>query len=185
MFIQTEETPNPSTLKFLPGFEVMQKSTAEFTDKEEAKRSPLAKNLFDQEGIKSVFFGKDFISVSKAAETDWSQLKTPIMAAIMDHFTMGAPLFHPGQEPERSPTASNLEDEISTQIIELIDTRVRPAVAQDGGDIEFYDYNEGIVYLKMRGACAGCPSSVYTLKAGIENMLKHFLPEIIEVRPVE
>lgn len=184
MFIQTEETPNPATLKFIPGIPVMESGTAEFTDKKEAEKSPLAEKLFQITNVERVFYGKDFISVTKADNTEWTSLKTSILAAIMDHFTMGGALFHPGQEPS-APSKKALDDEISNQIVELLDTRVRPAVAQDGGDIEFYDYDDGIVYLRMRGACAGCPSSVLTLKSGIENMLKHFIPEVQEVRPVE
>ncbi|MCB9965512.1 MAG: NifU family protein [Rhodospirillales bacterium] len=184
MFIQTEETPNPSTLKFLPGLTVMSRGTAEFSSEEEAFASPLAEKLFTLTGVTNVFYGQDFISVSKAANIDWHQLKTPVMAHIMDHYTMGAPLFKDGFSPMDGKSKAPLDDEISNQIIELLETRVQPAVARDGGDIEFYDYVDGIVYLKMRGACAGCPSSQVTLKMGIENMLKHFIPEVKEVRPV-
>lgn len=184
MFIQTEETPNPATLKFLPGMVVMQDGNAEFNSMEEAGCSILAENIFGLDGIKSVFYGHDFISVTKAEDYDWQLLKTPILAHIMDHFTAGLPLFKEGMQPKETNNKNNLDDEISNQIVELLDTRVRPAVAQDGGDIEFYDYDDGIVYLRMRGACAGCPSSEATLKMGIENMLKHFIPEVQEVRPV-
>ena len=184
MFIQTEETPNPASLKFLPGLLVMEDGIAEFSSKEEAAKSPLAEKVFELNGVTNVFYGRDFISVTKDDEHDWQQLKTPVLAAIMDHYTMGAPLFKEGMTPDTSPRNKTLDDEISNQIVELLDTRVRPAVAQDGGDIEFYDYDNGIVYLRMRGACAGCPSSEATLKMGIENMLKHFIPEVQEVRPV-
>lgn len=183
MFIQTEETPNPATLKFLPGTLVMENGVADFNNETEAACSPLAARLFTLEGVCGVFFGRDFISVTKNAESEWQDLKTSILAFIMDHFTMGQDLFKDGLEP-KADKKNTLDDAISNQIVELIDTRVRPAVARDGGDIEFYDYAEGIVYLKMRGACAGCPSSEVTLKMGIENMLKHFVPEVQEVRSV-
>lgn len=185
MFIQTEETPNPASLKFLPGLIVMEENSIEFNSKDEASISPLAAKIFELYGVKSVFYGRDFVSVTKEEEYDWQQLKTPVLAAIMDHYTMGAPLFKDGVKPtDIKPDKNKLDDEISNQIVELLDTRVRPAVAQDGGDIEFYDYDDGIVYLRMRGACAGCPSSEATLKMGIENMLKHFIPEVQEVRAV-
>ena len=183
MFIQTEETPNPASLKFLPGVIVMDKGTAEL-NAENAFKSPLAEKLFQVDGVTLVFFGHDFISVTKDDKHDWQQLKTPILAYIMDHFTMGGTLFKEGVTPDEAKPRKELDDEISNQIVELLETRVRPAVAQDGGDIEFYDYDDGIVYLRMRGACAGCPSSEATLKIGIENMLKHFIPEIQEVRPI-
>ena len=186
MFIETAETPNPSTLKFIPGLTVMEDSTAEFEDKAASEVSPLATKLFSIQGVTRVFYGKDFISVTKTEDVEWSALKTHILAAIMDHFTMGGILFHPGKTPDnKDKPHKDLDDEISNQIVELLETRVRPAVAQDGGDIEFYDYDDGIVYLRMRGACAGCPSSVLTLKSGIENMLKHFIPEVQEVRAIE
>ncbi len=184
MFIQTEDTPNPSTLKFLPGMIVMEAGIAEFGTKDEATISPLSESIFKVDGVTNVFFGRDFISVTKDDDHDWPQLKTPVLAAIMDHFTMGSALFKEGKSPHSSQSKKALDDDVSNQIVELLDTRVRPAVAQDGGDIEFYDYDDGIVYLRMRGACAGCPSSEATLKMGIENMLKHFIPEIREVRPV-
>ena len=191
MFIQTEDTPNPNTMKFLPGQPVKSGRPAEFTNLDEAQASPLAAALFQMQGVSGVFFGLDFISVTKNDDADWTLLKTPILAAVMDHYTTGQPLFHPGREPKETDAgsakakASSLDDEISNQILELIDSRVRPAVAQDGGDIEFHDYDDGIVYLRLRGACAGCPSSTVTLKSGIENMLKHFIPEIQEVRALD
>ena len=181
MFIQTEATPNPSTIKFLPGQDVLGQGTAEFKSVEETAQAPLAKRLFALQGVEVVFFGADFISVSKAGDTDWSMLKPMVLGALMEHFSTGQPVvlesFAQGGEAVE-------EDEISAQIRELIDTRVRPMVAMDGGDIEFESFEDGIVLLRMRGACAGCPSSTMTLKSGIENMLKHFIPEVQEVRPV-
>jgi Fe-S cluster biogenesis protein NfuA len=182
MFIETETTPNPATLKFLPGQVVMEGGTANFTDAEVAARSPLATRLFEIEGVTQVFFGAEFISVSKEESAAWLQLKPAVLGAIMDHFTAGAPLFT-GAAPEATDAATE-DNEIVTQIKELLETRVRPAVAQDGGDIIFEDYADGIVYLQMHGSCSGCPSSTATLKAGIENMLRHYIPEVVEVRAV-
>ncbi len=182
MFIQTEKTPNPATLKFIPGETVLESGTAEFKGPEEATRSPLAKKLFSVEGVTGIFFGADFVSVTKDAANDWEQLKAPILAVIMEHFTTGEPVL---EEEAPAVSVSEEEDEIIAQIRELLDTRVRPAVAQDGGDIEFHGFEQGIVYLKMRGACSGCPSSTATLKMGVENMLRHYVPEVIEVRPVQ
>lgn len=184
MFIQTEATPNPSTIKFLPGETVLSKGTAEFKSVEETGHAPLAKRLFTLQGVELVFLGSDFISVSKADDTDWSVLKPMVLGALMEHFSTGQPVvleafFEQGEGGVQE------EDEISAQIRELIDTRVRPMVAMDGGDIEFESFEDGVVMLHMRGACAGCPSSTMTLKSGIENMLKHFIPEVEEVRPVE
>jgi Fe-S cluster biogenesis protein NfuA len=179
MFIQTEQTPNPATLKFLPGREVMGNGTADFPTAETAKRSPLADHLFGVEGVTGVFFGTDFITVTKSGDKDWHLLKPAVLGAIMEHFTAGRPILNAAA----AETQSTEEDsEIVTQIKELIDTRVRPAVAQDGGDIIFQSFEDGIVYLHMQGSCAGCPSSTATLKAGIENMLKHYIPEVVEVR---
>ena len=185
MFIQTEKTPNPETLKFLPGRPVLAAGTAEFRSYEEAMPSPLARALFNMEGIVSVFYGRDFISVTKNPETDWLLLKTGIMAAIMDHFMSGMPLMdrEPGTGAAGQQENSG-DDEVTLQIKELLDTRVRPAVAQDGGDITFVRFEDGIVYLRMQGACAGCPSSTMTLKNGVENMMKHFLPEVKAVEAV-
>ncbi|MBI3676397.1 MAG: NifU family protein [Proteobacteria bacterium] len=187
MFIQTESTPNPATLKFLPGREVMgEGAVADFADAPSATRSPLAAAIFDLPEVARVFFGADFISVTKK-EGDWRNLKAPILAAIMDHFTRGLPLLSGGaEESEVSETYSEEDAEIVSQIKELIETRVRPAVAGDGGDIIFkgFDSSTGIVSLHMRGSCAGCPSSTMTLKNGIENMLRHYVPEVNAVEAV-
>lgn len=165
----------------------MSKGVAEFKTMEEAAVSMLAQKLFGLSGVSGVFFGRDFISVTKTDDADWDMLKTRIMAAIMDHYMTGFPLFREGMDPQKSTTAgvgeANAEDdELTAQIKELLETRVRPMVAQDGGDIVFDRFEEGIVYLTMRGACAGCPSSTMTLKSGIENMLRHYVPEVLEVR---
>jgi Fe-S cluster biogenesis protein NfuA len=183
MFIQTEQTPNPATLKFLPGCTVMTSGTADFTDPRAASRSPLAERLFTLPEISGVFLGGDFITVTKAGDSDWFQLKPAVLAAIMEHFTAGHPVV---LDTAETPTAVGAEedDEIVSQIKELLETRVRPAVAQDGGDIIFEDFEDGIVYLHMQGSCSGCPSSTATLKAGIENMLRHYIPEVVEVRAV-
>jgi Fe-S cluster biogenesis protein NfuA len=181
MFIQTEQTPNPATLKFLPGVAVAPAGTADFADAASATRSPLALALFAIEGVSRVFFGSDFITVSKTVDRDWYVLKPEILGAIMDHFTQGRPVMEASGE---SLEAAGEDSEIVAQIKELLDTRVRPAVAMDGGDIVFRDYEDGVVYLHMQGACSGCPSSTATLKMGIENMLRHYIPEITEVRPV-
>jgi Fe-S cluster biogenesis protein NfuA len=179
MFIQTEKTPNPETLKFIPGEPVMTAGAREFRNAEEGMASPLAKRLFALDGVKSVFFGSDFISVTKDPEKTWMALKTMILAAIMEHYTTGQPIITEQAKPSATPDMGN---EIVAQIYELLETRVRPAVQQDGGDIVFDRFDDGIVYLHMRGACSGCPSSTLTLKSGIENMLKHFVPEVVEVR---
>jgi Fe-S cluster biogenesis protein NfuA len=183
MFIQTEQTPNPATLKFLPGCTVMNSGTANFTDPAAAAaRSPLAERLFALPEISGVFLGGDFITVTKAGDSDWFQLKPAVLAAIMEHFTAGLPVVTGSDEPA---AASGVEDtEVVAAIKELLETRVRPAVAQDGGDIIFEDFEDGIVYLHMQGSCSGCPSSTATLKAGIENMLRHYIPEVVEVRAV-
>lgn len=183
MFIQTETTPNPATLKFLPGQDVMGQGTADFKSPEDAKRSPLAVRLFSLQGVRGVFLGKDFISVSKAGDTEWQMLKPMVLGALMEHLSTGQPII---LASEVAPaTTAPQDDELSAQIRELIETRVRPAVMMDGGDIVFNRFEDGIVFLEMRGACSGCPSSTATLKSGIENMLKHFVPEVIEVRPVQ
>jgi Fe-S cluster biogenesis protein NfuA len=184
MFIQTEATPNPATIKFLPGQAVMPKGTAEFKSAQDAARAPLAQRLFALQGVRGVFLGGDFVSVSKAEDTDWVMLKPMILAALMEHFSTGQPVVLEGDFAEGSVPAED-ESEIVTQIRELIASRVRPMVMMDGGDIVFDRFEDGIVYLEMRGACSGCPSSTATLKSGIENMLKHFIPEVQEVRPVE
>jgi Fe-S cluster biogenesis protein NfuA len=182
MFIQTEQTPNPATLKFLPGCTVAGPRTAHFVDAEAARQSPLAERLFAVPGVAGVFLGADFVTVSKDRESDWYQLKPAILAAIMEHFTAGRPVFLSAAGAETA--AAEEDDEIVSQIKELLETRVRPAVAQDGGDIIFHDYEDGVVYLHMQGSCSGCPSSTATLKAGIENMLRHYIPEVVEVRAV-
>ncbi len=179
MFIQTENTPNPSTVKFIPGVTVMESGVAEFMDEVSAKKSPLAMRIFAINGVQSVFFGNDFVSVTKNDRIQWTDLKAPILAAVMQHFTMKEPLFREGHAQNAN---DDLLDEISKQIKELIDKRVRPAVAMDGGDIVFEKFEQGIVYLKMHGACSGCPSSTVTLKNGVENMLRHYVPEVLEVR---
>jgi Fe-S cluster biogenesis protein NfuA len=182
MFIQTEQTPNPASLKFLPGVEVMRSGTANFTDPQGVGRSPLAERLFAIPEVAGVFLGEDFITVTKAGEGDWFQLKPAVLAAIMEHFTAGQPVFTGETEP--AAASDGEDDEVVSAIKELLETRVRPAVAQDGGDIIFEDFADGIVYLHMQGSCSGCPSSTATLKAGIENMLRHYIPEVQEVRAV-
>ncbi|MFQ5954893.1 MAG: NifU family protein [Kiloniellales bacterium] len=180
MFIQTEETPNPATLKFLPGQTVMQSGTADLPDAEAAKRSPLAERLFGIDGVTGVFLGSDFITVTKASDQDWYLMKPAILGVIMEHFTAGRPvLLDDAATPDT--TVSEEDSEVVAQIKELLDTRVRPAVAQDGGDIIFQSFEDGVVYLHLQGACSGCPSSTATLKMGIENMLRHYIPEVVEV----
>ena len=183
MFIQTEQTPNPATLKFLPGREVMARGVADFTTPADAESSPLARRLFEVEGVTGVFFGADFITVTKAADQDWYVLKPAVLGAIMEHYMSGEPVLEP-QAAVEEEGAGDEDDAIVKQIRELIDTRVRPAVAQDGGDIIFRGFERGVVYLHMRGACSGCPSSTITLKNGIENLLRYYVPEVVEVRPV-
>jgi Fe-S cluster biogenesis protein NfuA len=182
MFIQTEQTPNPATLKFLPGIAVMPSGTANFTTPEAASRSPLAERLFALPEVTGVFLGTDFITVTKAGDSDWFHLKPAVLAAIMEHFTTGQPVII-GAAAEASSGVEE-DDEVVSAIKELLETRVRPAVAQDGGDIIFEDFSDGVVYLHMQGSCSGCPSSTATLKAGIENMLRHYIPEVLEVRAV-
>jgi Fe-S cluster biogenesis protein NfuA len=183
MFIQSQQTPNPATLKFLPGVAVMEQGTVSFPTREDAARSPLASQLFDVNGVDGVFFGGDFITVTKTDDMDWTPLKPAILGAIMEHFTSGQPLLN--EDASMSDHAvSDDDDELVTQIKELLDTRVRPAVAQDGGDILFHGFERGVVYLQLQGACSGCPSSTATLKGGIENMLRHYIPEVIEVRAI-
>lgn len=185
MFIQTEETPNPSTLKFLPGQEVLDasKGALDFADAKEAMNSPLAQTLFGINGVQGVFLGHDFISITKSGEHDWSLLKPKLLTAIMEHFSSNRPVLNNDNDNPTGATNGN-DSEIVKQICNLLDNRVRPAVAQDGGDITFHSYENGIVYLKLRGACAGCPSSTMTLKMGVEKLLKHYIPEVQEVRQV-
>jgi len=189
MFIQTEATPNPATLKFIPGRVVLDSGTMEFTSRDAAARSPLAEKLFGVPGVTGVFYGSDFVTVTKAGG-DWQHLKPAILGAIMEHYMSGAPLLADGsvgsdETADEEDEFFNDEDaETVAQIKDLIETRVRPAVASDGGDITFKGYKEGVVYLTMKGACSGCPSSTATLQHGIQNLLKHFVPEVNEVRPV-
>ncbi|MCV6823623.1 MULTISPECIES: NifU family protein [Halocynthiibacter] len=185
MFIQTESTPNPATLKFLPGQTVLEAGTADFPSGEAAAKSPLAQRIFAVGGVTGVFLGTDFVTVTKGDATEWDHIKPAILGAIMEHYQSGAPILNDDAAPATGHAEHTGEDgEIVDQIKELLDTRVRPAVAQDGGDITFHGFDRGIVYLHMQGACAGCPSSTLTLKMGIENLLRHYIPEVLEVRPV-
>lgn len=189
MFIQTQSTPNPATIKFLPGKDVSPGASHEFRAGEDLTSSPLAASLFELNGVEGVFLGDDFVAVSKAEATDWSYLKPQVLAAIMDHYMSGLPVVQAnaspaGSEPERTYEGETAE--IVEEIKQLIDARVRPAVAQDGGDIEFHHFNKetGVVELVMRGACSGCPSSTMTLKQGVENLLRHYVPEVTAVEAV-
>jgi Fe-S cluster biogenesis protein NfuA len=185
MFIQTEATPNPATLKFLPGQPVVRGGPREFRSVEEASNSPLASRLFGINGVGGVFLGGDFITVTKKAG-EWQHLKPAVLGVIMEHYLSGEPVLL-DEEPPKTVAAEDFDagdEEIVATIKELLDTRVRPAVAQDGGDITFQGYKEGVVFLNMRGSCSGCPSSTATLKHGIENLLRHFIPDVKEVRPV-
>jgi Fe-S cluster biogenesis protein NfuA len=185
MFIQTESTPNPATLKFLPGQTVLEMGTADFPSREATTTSPLAQRIFAVSGVAGVFFGNDFVSVTKEDAIDWDHIKPAILGAVMEHYQSGAPVMADEAQPTSGHADHSGEDgEIVGQIKELLDTRVRPAVAQDGGDITFHGFDRGVVYLHMQGACAGCPSSTLTLKMGIENLLRHYIPEVTEVRPV-
>lgn len=183
MFIQTESTPNPATLKFLPGQDVLGLGTADFPNADAAASSPLARRLFQVAGVTGVFLGSDFITVTKADDAEWQHLKPEILGAIMEHFQSGARAIE-GEAEAGHADHDGPDSEIVGQIKELLDSRVRPAVAQDGGDITFHGFDRGVVYLHMKGACAGCPSSTMTLKMGIENLLRHYIPEVTEVRPV-
>ena len=184
MFIQTEDTPNPETLKFIPGVLVLNSGSADFPNAESTENSPLAARLFKIEGVSRVFLSSDFISVTKDNQLDWNTLKPSILTGIMDHFSSGLPSIEGSSEID--DVSNNFEDtETIKQIKDLLETRVRPAVAMDGGDITFCSFESGVVTLQMKGACAGCPSSTATLKMGIENMLKHYIPEVTEVRAAE
>jgi Fe-S cluster biogenesis protein NfuA len=191
MFIETETTPNPATLKFLPGRQVMPSGTRDFASPEDAQASPLAQTLFDTGEVTGVFFGSDFVSVTAATGVSWPELKPQVVAVLLDHFVSEAPLFAGGDASgfavPAEDDAGDIGDDAGTedivaQINELIETRVRPAVAGDGGDIRYRGFRDGVVYLAMQGACSGCPSSTATLKHGIEGLLKHYVPEVKEVR---
>ncbi|BAK67612.1 nitrogen-fixing NifU-like protein [Sphingobium sp. SYK-6] len=194
MFIETEQTPNPATLKFLPGRTVMAAGTRDFSNADEAEASPLAQALFDLGDVTGVFFGRDFVSVTAAPGVAWSDLRTDVISILLDHFSADMPLFRggsalgisvpPEEDQQPMPGDDPADADIVAQIRELIDTRVRPAVANDGGDIVYRGFTRGTVYLRMQGACAGCPSSTATLKNGIEQLLKHYVPEVTEVRAV-
>jgi Fe-S cluster biogenesis protein NfuA len=189
MFIQTEATPNPATLKFIPGRLVLEGGAMEFTSREQASRSPLAERLFDVPGVTGVFYGSDFITVTKK-DGDWQHLKPAILGAIMEHYMSGAPLLADGTvagddlADREDEFFDEADAETVEQIKDLIETRVRPAVANDGGDITFRGFKDGVVYLNMKGACSGCPSSTATLQHGIQNLLRHFVPDVVEVRPM-
>jgi len=182
MFIQTEDTPNPATMKFLPGREVMVEGTLEITDAKAAASSPLAEALFHIEGVKGVFLSREFITVTKTDEKSWPVLKPSILTTIMEHFTTNRPVLAEGGKADAPNAGSESDSDIVKQIREILDLKIRPAVAQDGGDITFQSFDDGVVYLNLKGSCAGCPSSSATLKAGVENMLKHYIPEVREVR---
>ena len=190
MFIETETTPNPATLKFLPGQDVMPNGTRDFRDEEEAAASPLAETLFSLGDVTGVFFGRDFVSVTAGEGSDWSALKPQVVAILLDHFVSQAPLFHAAAgngiavpaEDDASYGDDPADADVVAQIKELLETRIRPAVANDGGDIAYRGFRDGVVYLTMQGACSGCPSSTATLKQGIEGLLKHYVPEVTEVR---
>jgi Fe-S cluster biogenesis protein NfuA len=186
MFIQTEATPNPATLKFLPGRPVLENGTLDLRDSEQAAQSPLAEKLFGIAGVSGVFFGSDFITITKN-DGEWQQLKPMILGAIMEHFMSGAPLLAAESTAGQSDGDEFFDEadaETVATIKELIETRVRPAVANDGGDITFRGFKDGVVYLNMKGACSGCPSSTATLRHGIQNLLRHYIPDITEVRPM-
>lgn len=188
MFIQTETTPNPATLKFLPGRPVLEGGTADFPSPQTAENSPLAMRIYGVKGVTGVFLGLDFVTVTKDDAAPWDHVKPGVLGAIMEHYQSGEPVVIDYADDEAPSTghASHdpADDAVVTQIKDLLDTRVRPAVAQDGGDITFHGFDRGVVYLHMKGACSGCPSSTLTLKMGIENLLRHYVPEVIEVRPV-
>jgi Fe-S cluster biogenesis protein NfuA len=184
MFIQTEETPNPATLKFIPGRVVLDEGTRDFRSAAEAEVSPLASRIFAVDGVSGVFLGSDFVTVTRE-DAEWPHIKPAVLGAIMEHYLSGAPVLVEGSlEDADDANFDEADSETVAVIKELLETRVRPAVANDGGDITFQGFRDGIVFLHMRGACSGCPSSTATLKQGIENLLKHFVPDVTEVRPV-
>ncbi len=186
MFIQTEDTPNPAALKFLPGRLVQGDAPpADFPNADAAMASPLATALFQIEGVISVFFGQDFIAITKGEAHEWQHLKPSLLSVIMEHFVHERPLWHEGQALKTPEALADSDDNaVVAAIKQVLDTRVRPAVAQDGGDVVFHSFEDGVVALYMRGACAGCPSATETLKGGIENLLKHYIPEVSSVRAV-
>ena len=185
MYIQTEKTPNPNTMKFVPGETVLESGTASFKNKDDAKSSLLASVLFEIPDIDQIFFGSDFITVTKKDAADWNFVKAQVLTTVMEHFISGRPVMEASKKNLNKADTSSVEDsELVKQIKELIDTRVRPAVAEDGGDIIFDRFEDGIVYLELHGSCSGCPSSTITLKNGIENMLKHYIPEVLSVESV-
>lgn len=185
MFIETEATPNPDTLKFLPGQTLLEAGTANFTDPDGADASPLATAMFAVPGVTGVFIGYDFVTISKATEDAWDSLKPQVLAGLMQFFASGAPVLSYTDAPAELAVEESEEDaDIIEQIKTLLDEKVRPAVAGDGGDIIYHGFKEGVVYLQMQGACAGCPSSTITLKHGIENLLKYYVPEVVDVRSV-
>ena len=184
MFIQTEETPNPSTLKFLPGKVLLESGTQEFKSKKAAKSNSLANMLFEDENVDGVFIGKDFITITKSDQVNWESLKPSILSKIHDFLSSGKKVEGPNKKKKIKENYSKKDLEIVKQINDLLNERIKPAVAQDGGDISFVKFDNGIVYLELRGACAGCPSSTITLKSGIENMLKYYIPEIVSVEAV-
>ena len=183
MFIQTEDTPNPDTLKFMPGDTVLKTGSVDYSNKESSVSSPLASRLFEIDGVSRVFLSSDFISVTKETDLEWNNLKPSILTGIMEHYSSGLPALNNQKEIKVNESAEDTE--IVKQIKDLLETRVRPAVAMDGGDISFCSFEEGVVTLQMKGACAGCPSSTATLKMGIENMLRHYIPEVTEVKAAE
>ncbi|SHK35499.1 Fe-S cluster biogenesis protein NfuA, 4Fe-4S-binding domain [Roseomonas rosea] len=186
MFIETEATPNPATLKFLPGQDVMgARGTADFISEEAATRSPLAARLFQLDGVARVFLGADFVTVTKTHESDWAELRPQVLGALMEHAMAGRPVMAGDEAEDDAEDTDPADAEVVAQIKELLDTRVRPAVAGDGGDIVFRGFRDGIVKLRMQGACSGCPSSRATLKHGVENMLRHYVPEVVAVEQVE
>lgn len=185
MFIQTESTPNPNTLKFLPSRAVLAEGTCEMRDPDQAAVSPLAEQLFGVTGVEGVFFSTDFISVTKAAELDWQVVKPHVQARIMDFYLSGQPILHGAPEPvNNNVSAEKLNDPIVQEILAVIEEQIRPGVARDGGDVKFMDFDQGVVYLEMRGACAGCPAAGRTLKLGIEKILKTYIPEVQEVMSI-
>jgi len=184
MFIQTEETPNPATLKFIPGRVVLPEGTRDFRSADESEVSPLAARIFAVDGVSGVFLGHDFVTVTKD-DVEWPHIKPAVLGAIMEHYLSGLPTLAEGSDEDADDSNYDEADSETVSVIkELIETRVRPAVANDGGDITFQGFRDGVVFLHMRGACAGCPSSTATLKQGIENLLRHFVPDVTEVRPV-